>query len=112
MNLRPLLRDIKKKIINKIFLLRKIRRYTNFETAILVYKQTILPVLDYAGFMCLSLNVEDKKDLQIMQNDALRLCYNIRLSDRVTIVNLHEQAKLSSLEQRRIRQLLGLQFFP
>ena len=110
MNLRPLLRDIKKKIINKIFLLRKIRRYINFETAILVYKQTILPILDYAGFMCLSLNVEDKKDLQIMQNDALRFCYNIRLSDRVTIFNLHEQAKLSSLEQRRIRQLLGLQF--
>ena len=73
--------------------------------------QTILPVLDYAGCMCLSLNVEDKKDLQIMQNDALRFCYNIRFFDPVTIINLHEQAKLSSLEQRRIRQLLGLQFF-
>ena len=43
-----------------------------------------------------------------MQNDALRFCYNIRLSDR--IVDLHTRAKLSSLEQRRIRQLLGLQF--
>ena len=29
----------------------------------------------------------------------------------ISILNLHERAKLSSLEQRRIRQLLGLQFF-
>ena len=54
--------------------------------------------------------VEDKKDLKIMQNDALRFCYNVRLLDRVSIVDLHSRAKLASLEQRRIRQLLGLQF--
>ena len=33
-----------------------------------------MPIFDYAGFMLLSLGVEDKKDLQIMQNDALRFC--------------------------------------
>ena len=110
MSLRPLLCDTKKKIINKIFLLRKIRRYIDEDCALLIYKQTILPFFDYAGFMCLSLNIEDKKELQVMQNDCLRYCYNIRRADRVTIVNIHERAKLSSLEQRRIRQLLGLQF--
>ena len=60
--------------------------------------------------MCISLNIQDKKNLQIMQNDVLQYCYNVRLADRVTIVDLHTRAKLSSLEQRRIRQLLGLQF--
>ena len=60
--------------------------------------------------MLLSLGVGDKKDLQIMQNDALRFCYNIQLSDRVNIEDLHTRVKLSSLEQRRIRQLLGLQY--
>ena len=50
--------------------------------------------------MCLSLNVDDKRDLQIMQNDALLFCYNVQLSDHVTIVDLHERDKLSSLEQR------------
>ena len=45
-----------------------------------------------------------------MQNDAPHFCYNIRLSHRINIVDLHTRAKLSSLEQRRIRQLLGLQF--
>ena len=42
--------------------------------------------------------------------DALRFCFNVRLSDHVTIVDLQERSKLSSLEQRRIRQLLGLQY--
>ena len=52
--------------------------------------------------MCICLNVGDKRDLQIMQNDALRYCYNVRLADRVIIVDLHARAKISSLEQRRI----------
>ena len=59
--------------------------------------------------MCISLNIQDKKNLQIMQNDVLRYCYNVRLADRVTIVDLHTRAKLSSLEKRRLRRLLGLQ---
>ena len=46
----------------------------------------------------------------IQTYDALRFCYNVRLLDRVSIVDLHSCAKLASLEQRRIRQLLGLQF--
>ena len=110
MSLRPFLCDTKKKINNKIFLLRKIRRYITDESALLIYNQTILPFFDYSRFMCICLNIGDKRDLQIMQNDALRYCYNVRLADRVTIDDLHARAKLSSLEQRRIRQLLGLQY--
>ena len=77
MTFRPLLCDLNKKIINKIFLLRKIQQYIDSGSALLIYKQTILPIFDYPGFMCLSLNVNDKRDLQIMQNDALHFCYNV-----------------------------------
>ena len=77
MNLKSLLCDVKKRISNKIFLLRKLRRYITLDSALLIYKQTIMPIFDYAGFMLLSLGVEDKKDLQIMQNDALCFCYNV-----------------------------------
>ena len=77
MNLKSLLCDVKKRISNKIFLLRKLRRYITLDSALLIYKQTIMPIFDYAGFMLLSLGVEDKKDLQIMQNDALRFCCNV-----------------------------------
>ena len=102
MSLRPLHCDIRKKVNDKISLLRKIRPYIDTDTALLIYKQTNLPFLDYAGFMCISLYIENKKNLQIMQNDVLRYCYNVRLADRVAIVDLHARAKLSSLEQRRI----------
>ena len=76
----------------------------------MVYKQTIMPIFDYSGFIQLSLRVEDKRELQIMQKDSLRFCYNVKIADRVSIANLHERAKLASLEQRRMRNLLGLQY--
>ena len=60
--------------------------------------------------MLQSCNVSDRSDLQVIQNDSLRACYNIRCRDRVSISNLHTEAKLISLEQRRIIQLLSLMF--
>ena len=42
-----------------------------------LYKQTILPLLDYAGFLLIAGNVSDRCDLQILQNTALRICYNV-----------------------------------
>ena len=50
MTLVPLLKNIKKRVNNKIFMLRKLRKYLTKEAAIFVYKQTILPILDYAVF--------------------------------------------------------------
>ena len=62
-----------------------------FEAAILVYKQTILPILDYAGFLLLSLSNGELEELQIMQNDILRICNKTKLSDKVTLVELHKK---------------------
>ena len=60
--------------------------------------------------MLISGNVSDRSDLQTLQNNALRICYNVRLRDRIAIVAMHNQAKLLSLEQRRRKQLLYLMF--
>ena len=54
MSLIPLTKDIKKRILNKIFKLRKLRKFLTFDAAISVYKQTILPIIDYAGFLLIS----------------------------------------------------------
>ena len=35
-------------------------------------------VFDYAGFMLISCNGLDRHDLQIILNDALRSCYNVK----------------------------------
>ena len=82
-------KSIIKKVNNKIYSLRKIRRYISFDVAIQIYKQTILPYFNYGGFLAMSLNKEKKYDLQIMQNDILRICNNTKLSDRVSIEKLH-----------------------
>ena len=93
MSLLPLYKNTTKIASNKIFLLRKIRKYIDYHTAISIYKQTILPILDYSGFLLLSLTKGQQSDLQTMQNDVLRFAKNVRIKDmikaRKTIINSH-----------------------
>ena len=109
MTLAPLFSKIKGIVTNKIYTLVKIRNIIDTKCALTIYKQTILPLLDYAGFLLISGNVSDRSDLQTLQNDSLRICFNVR-RDRVSIVLMHRRAKLLSLEQRRQIQLLNLMF--
>ena len=45
-----------------------------------------------------------------MQNDALRFAKNVTINDRMSRVDIHREAKLLSLEQRREKQLLILMY--
>ena len=110
MSLNPLTKDIKKKVTNKIFMLRKIRKYLTFDAAVTVYKQTILPIIHYAGFLLIACKKEDKNDFQKLQNDILRICAMSRLADRISLKKLHEKCKINSLEQRMRKQLLWLMY--
>ena len=58
----------------------------------------------------MSCNKSDRKDLQTMENNILRTCYNVRLVDRLSLVDMHLEASLVSLEQRTKIQLLGLMY--
>ena len=64
-----------------------------------MYKHTILPTLDYSGFLLLSLNKADKFEIQKIQNDILRLCNNVRLCDGESIKKLHDKACLSNINK-------------
>ena len=85
MTLRPSYNHVKKNVYVKIFTLLKIRKCLTKHAAIMLYKHTILPYLKYAGFMVCACNIEDRRELQKCQNDALRICTNIQLRDRVRI---------------------------
>ena len=74
MSLGPVTKDIKKRITNTIFMFRKIRKFLTFEASIVVYKQTVHPIIDYAGFLLISCNKEERDDFQKLQNDILRIC--------------------------------------
>ena len=108
MTLKPLLSNVKKITTGKIKTLDKIRRYLNKDSALAIYKQMILPLFDYSGFLLLSCYKTDREDLQVIQNNALRLCLDIKLNDRISLIEIHKKANLISLEQRRCVQLLCL----
>ena len=110
MSLMPLLHRLKNVIRSKIYSLVKIRDLITTKCALTIYKQTILPLFDYSGFIIISCNISDRSDLQTFQNNALRICFNVRLRDRVSVERMHRRAKLTSLEQRRQVQLLSLMF--
>ena len=113
MDLTELLSEVKKTINGHLFKLRKLRKYISVECATLIYKQTILPLIDYAVFLFFllnSCNVSDRNDLQVLQNDGLCICYDVNRRDRISVTKVHVDAKLLSLEQRREIQLLTLMY--
>ena len=101
MNLSPFINYIKKIVSHKNFTLGKIRKCLTEHASIMIYKLTILPYIEYAGFLVIACSIDDCWDLQICQNDALRICTKQRLTDHVRIEDLHNRCKLVSLEQRR-----------
>ena len=90
-------------------MLGKLHYFLDKEAALLVYKQASMPLIDYANFLLMQCNLGYKRDLQILQNNALHTCLRYRRADHVTIEQLHTEAKLQSLE-RRIVQLLSLMY--
>ena len=69
-----------------------------------------MPLFDYSGFVTISCNISDRRELQILQNNALRVCFNVRLRDRISVAGMHNRANLLSLDQRRQIQVLSLLF--
>ena len=59
MTLTNLLSDTKRIASNRLFNLRKLRRYITEKAAISIYKSTILPVFDYPGYVIISCNKSD-----------------------------------------------------
>ena len=50
LSLLPLYKNIQKRVIDKVYMLKKLRKYLTYKSAVQIYKQTILPIFDYAGF--------------------------------------------------------------
>ena len=88
MSFAALLTDVKKSVLNKLFILMKLRPYITEKCAISIYMQTILPLFDYVGFMIVSCNKSDRYDLQVIQKDALRTCYNVVEIDSLSLTRI------------------------
>ena len=81
-SLTVLCKNVEKRVMDKVFMLRKIRKYLTYKASLQICKQTISPIFDYLGFLLLACNRDKKHNYQVIQNDVLRFCDNKRLEDR------------------------------
>ena len=92
-----------KLVSHKAFVLNKIRRYINKNTAITIYKTMILPIIEYGDVIYDGANQKLLNDLQTAQNRILRTCL---YEDRAANTNmLHRNCNISKLQDRRLLHL-------
>ena len=102
-------RDLMQKRINYKMFFQKIRRYINTSTAIIIYKSTILPIIEYADFIY-DRNIKYiNKRFQTLQNQGLYIAYNqhiLTCDMKESTETLHRNAKMYRLIHRRRLHLL------
>ena len=111
MNLEANFNTILKRFSYKIFQFSKIKNNLTQKTRILVHKQTILPFVEYVSFLLYLNRKYDVDKLQKLQNNALRICFDIKGPKLLSVDApdaLHERANIGSLLERREQLLMGV----
>ena len=96
--------QILKNANHKLYLLRRNRKFLTTDSAILLYKSHILPILEYGSTIFMEANSKHLDRLQTTQNSGLKSCLE---ASKYTSTNIiHKKAKLNKLVERREIQLL------
>ena len=106
----PYYNMVKRRMENEIFVMSKIRKYVDNRTSLLIYKQAVLPLVEYADFVLTSCTIGQRYELQFLQNNVLRMCNRYRLLDMIHIDHLASECKILGLKQRCHKQLLRLMY--
>ena len=96
------------KVSEKLVYLKRIRRFINARAALSIYKNMVLPILEYGNVLLVSIKAELKKKLQILQNKALKCA--LGLDPLTGTEETHKLAKLERLNHRRKQHVLQLMF--
>ena len=97
-------KSIISKVSGKVLQLRKIRSVISSKAALLIYKNMILPILEYGDIYLSSATMELRKKLQTLQNRALKCALG---KDKFYRTNRqHKEARLDKLKVRRHRHIL------
>ena len=81
-----------------------IYRYINQSTALLIYKTTIIPLIDYADFIYDQNIKYTSKVVQKLQNRALRIIFNQHIKkydERMSTEEMHQKANVHRLLHTR-----------
>lgn len=99
-------KGILKNISHKIYLLGKIKRYLTTKAAEMVYKATILPLMDVGDVFYSSTTKSLLNKLQCMQNRAIRIIH--KLEPRSNTDKMHQNMRLLKLDDRRLLHTIQL----
>ena len=104
-------KHIQKTISNvslKLKQFRRMRSFLNTTAATLVYKNMILPLIEYGDLFLVGASVVNRRRLQVLQNRGLRCALNRDKDESVS--ELHKEADLWELKYRRDLHMLNYMF--
>ena len=87
---------------------QRMRSFLNTKAALMVYKNMLLPVLEYGDIFTIAASAENRRRLQTLQNKGLRCALNKGLESSSEAI--HAEAKLLKLKYRREQHLLNFMF--
>ena len=93
-------------VSHKLCLFKKIRNCLSNKAAKDVLKAMVLSYIDYANILFTLCNKADNDKLQVLQNNAMRMCCNIRNPRESSVRQLHEDLNLLTVQNRRYVTLL------
>ena len=95
-------------VTSKLRQFQRMRSFLNTKAALMVYKNMLLPVLEYGDIFTIAASAENRRRLQTLQNKGLRCALNKGLESSSEAI--HAEAKLLKLKYRREQHLLNFMF--
>lgn len=83
------LNHIIRRVKPKVYQLGKLRYFISNETAVLIYKTFILPVIEIGNYALDGVKTGQTKTLRKIQNRILRICFKAKLTDPSFPLHIH-----------------------
>ena len=100
LNMTAHLKELKKLVGYKSYLLNKLKGFIPTETMLFIYKVYALPLFDYGDILYANSNVDMLDLLQRVQNRCLKYC--LKLPRLTSTDYVHQVANIPKLEDRRV----------
>ena len=110
LSLSPQCHKVKSVCYAKLNQYRGIRKYTDVELALGIYKQMVVPILDYGDYLIDGGPACAARKLQVIQNHFLRCALKITDPQDISIEDLHTTCKAGLLQHRRDCHLLAIMY--
>ena len=111
LNMDTYVKNVYKKVNYKVYMFSKIRKFITKHAAVMIYKQTITPYLDYASFLMDSAYQYSLSYLDKIHNRCMRIIeYKTKRYRDLDIPNLMYNNHIQGIRQRRKVQLLTFMF--